>query len=58
MQTLEARQGFKIAAPEEAAWRNGWIDDERAAALAEPLPEERVRGVPGGRWLDEEVRRG
>ena len=37
MQTLEARQGFKIAAPEEAAWRNGWIDDARLQELAAPL---------------------
>ncbi len=32
VQTLEARQGLKISAPEEIAWRKGWIDD---AALAE-----------------------
>ena len=37
VQTLEARQGFKIASPEEAAWRNGWIDDDRLKALAAPL---------------------
>jgi len=37
VQTLEARQGFKIAAPEEAAWRNGWIDDAQLRALAQPL---------------------
>ena len=35
VQTLEARQGFKIAAPEEAAWRNGWIDDDQLRGLAE-----------------------
>jgi len=35
VQTLEARQGFKIASPEEAAWRNGWIDDARLRALAD-----------------------
>jgi glucose-1-phosphate thymidylyltransferase len=37
VRTLEARQGFKIAAPEEAAWRNGWIGDEQLRSLAGPL---------------------
>lgn len=32
--TVEARQGLKIACPEEIAWRLGWIDDARLAALA------------------------
>ena len=35
--TLEKRQGFKVACPEEIAWRNGWIDDGALARLAEPL---------------------
>jgi glucose-1-phosphate thymidylyltransferase len=35
--TLERRQGFKIACPEEVAFRSGWIDAVRLAALAEPL---------------------
>ena len=37
VQTLEQRQGLKVAAPEEVAWRNGWIDTEQLIALAEPL---------------------
>ncbi|NLD71037.1 MAG: glucose-1-phosphate thymidylyltransferase RfbA [Limnobacter sp.] len=38
IQTIEKRQGLKVACPEEIAWRQGWIDDSRlrehAAALA------------------------
>jgi glucose-1-phosphate thymidylyltransferase len=36
VQTVEKRQGFKIACLEEIAWRNGWLDDEsvKRAALA------------------------
>lgn len=37
VQTLEKRQGFRIACPEEIAWRNGWIDDSRLEALAMSL---------------------
>jgi glucose-1-phosphate thymidylyltransferase len=37
IQTLEKRQGLKVAAPEEIAWRLGWISDEQLACLAEPL---------------------
>ncbi|NDC62625.1 MAG: glucose-1-phosphate thymidylyltransferase [Planctomycetia bacterium] len=34
IQSLEKRQGLKICCPEEIAWRNGWIDGGRLAALA------------------------
>jgi len=37
VQTIEERQGLKIACPEEIAWRNGWIDDAQLTRLAEPL---------------------
>ncbi|MDX1668452.1 MAG: glucose-1-phosphate thymidylyltransferase RfbA [Limnobacter sp.] len=37
IQTLEKRQGLKVACPEEIAWRNRWISTEQFAALAEPL---------------------
>ncbi len=37
VQTIEARQGMKIAAPEEIAWRNGWMSDATLAETAEPL---------------------
>ncbi len=35
--TIEQRQGLKVAAPEEVAWRNGWIDAERLMALGTAL---------------------
>jgi glucose-1-phosphate thymidylyltransferase len=37
VQTMEARQGLKIAAPEEVAFRMGWIDEDDLRQLAEPL---------------------
>jgi len=37
VQVVEARQGYKIGCIEEVAWREGWIDDDALAALAEPL---------------------
>ena len=37
IQTVEKRQGLKIACPEEIAWRNGWITDEELLRLSEPL---------------------
>ena len=35
--TVEKRQGLKVAAPEEIAWRNGWIDAAQLQSLAQPL---------------------
>ena len=35
--TIENRQGLKVAAPEEIAWRRGWIDDSQLRLLAAPL---------------------
>ena len=37
IQTIEERQGLKIACPEEIAWANGWIHDEALSVLAERL---------------------
>lgn len=37
VEVIEARQGFKIGCIEEIAWREGWIDDEQLARVAEPL---------------------
>ncbi|MDR1888104.1 MAG: glucose-1-phosphate thymidylyltransferase RfbA [Zoogloeaceae bacterium] len=35
--TVEQRQGLKVAAPEELAWRQGWITDAELEKLAQPL---------------------
>jgi glucose-1-phosphate thymidylyltransferase len=37
VRVVEERQGWKIGCIEEVAWRRGFIDDARLAALAEPL---------------------
>ncbi|NTV68198.1 MAG: glucose-1-phosphate thymidylyltransferase RfbA [Chlorobaculum sp.] len=37
IETVEKRQGLKIACPEEIAWRNGWIGDAELERLAAPL---------------------
>ncbi|MDO9597638.1 MAG: glucose-1-phosphate thymidylyltransferase RfbA [Azoarcus sp.] len=37
IQTIEKRQGLKIACPEEIAWRAGWIDNAQLQTLAAPL---------------------
>ena len=37
IQTIERRQGLKVAAPEEIVWRNGWVDDAQLERLARPL---------------------
>ncbi|MEO2280280.1 glucose-1-phosphate thymidylyltransferase RfbA [Pseudoalteromonas pernae] len=35
--TVDHRQGLKINCPEEQAYRNGWIDCDALATMAEPL---------------------
>ena len=34
IRTIEHRQGYKIGCPEEIAWRNGWISDDKLKKLA------------------------
>ena len=46
VQTIERRQGLKIACPEEVAWRMGWIDDEALGRLAAAFA-----GRPYGEYL-------
>jgi glucose-1-phosphate thymidylyltransferase len=35
--TLQKRQGLQVACPEEIAFRQGWINAEQLAGLADPL---------------------
>ena len=37
IETIEQRQGLKVACPEEIAWRLGWIDEAQVERLAAPL---------------------
>ena len=37
IETIENRQGLKVACPEEIAYRNGFIDAEKLQQLAQPL---------------------
>ncbi|MDP9764006.1 glucose-1-phosphate thymidylyltransferase RfbA [Deinococcus enclensis] len=37
IQTIEHRQGLKVASPEEIAWRSGWIDTDQLIRQAQRL---------------------
>jgi glucose-1-phosphate thymidylyltransferase len=37
IETIESRQGLKVACLEEIAWRAGWISDQQIEKLAAPL---------------------
>lgn len=53
VQTIEHRQGLKIACPEEIAFRNKWIDAAQVKKLAEPLQKNTY-----GKYLMELVKPG
>ena len=53
VQTIEHRQSFKIACPEEVAWRMGWISDDRLESLAAAMA-----GRPYGDYLVELIESG
>lgn len=37
VETIEKRQGYKIACLEEISWRNGWLSDEQVLEMAKVL---------------------
>lgn len=37
IRVIEQRTGLKVGSPEEVAWREGYINDEQLARIAEPL---------------------
>ena len=41
--TIEARQGFKIACPEEIAWRRGFITDDQFKTIIASIPKSSYR---------------
>jgi glucose-1-phosphate thymidylyltransferase len=51
VETIEKRQGLKIACPEEIAYRRGYIDGEQLAALAKKLGKSSY-----GKYLNELLR--
>ena len=48
VRAIEARQGTKVGAPEEVAWRMGYIDDDQLRAIAGTL----LKSGYGGYLLD------
>jgi len=53
IETIENRQGLKVACPEEIAYQQGWIDAAQVERLAEPLAKSGY-----GRYLKQLVTQG
>lgn len=53
VETIEKRQGYKIACLEEIAWRNGWLTSEQVRQLAQPVAKNGY-----GRYLLELIKAG
>jgi glucose-1-phosphate thymidylyltransferase len=53
IETIETRQGLKVACPEEIAYLQGWINQEQVLELAEPL-----RNSGYGEYLVQLLQRG
>lgn len=53
VQTIEKRQGYKIACLEEIAYNNGWIDKKQVLKVAKPLEKSGY-----GRYLKELIKNG
>jgi len=58
---IEKRQGVKISAPEEIAFRNGWIDTEQLLSSAQKYGKspygEHLKSVAEGKLFSKETRR-
>ncbi len=46
VRTIEGRQGFKVGAPEEVAWRMGLLSDDELRRARRAAAQERLRRVP------------
>jgi len=54
IETIEKRQGLKIACPEEIAYRMGYITADQVRAIAEPVRKRAYGGICC-KWCSEET---